>query len=59
MRTFRVLVTDDVDPEGVDQLRAHPGFIVDERPTTPWRDLLDVIGDFDAIVGRSATQIPA
>jgi D-3-phosphoglycerate dehydrogenase / 2-oxoglutarate reductase len=59
MRTFRVLVTDDVDPEGVDLLRAAPGFQVDERPTIPWRDLLDVIDDYDAIVGRSATQVPA
>ncbi|MEO7084824.1 MAG: phosphoglycerate dehydrogenase [Gemmatimonadaceae bacterium] len=59
MPSFRVLVTDNVDPEGVDLLRAHPDFQVDERPTTPWRDLLDVIGDFDAIVGRSATQVPA
>ena len=59
MRSFNVLVTDEVDPDGVELLRAEPGFSVDERPTTPWRDLLDVIGDYDAIVGRSATQIPA
>lgn len=59
MRSFNVLVTDEVDPDGVELLRAEPGFIVDERPTVPWRDLLDVIGDYDAIVGRSATQIPA
>jgi D-3-phosphoglycerate dehydrogenase len=59
MRSFNVLVTDEVDPEGVELLRAQPGFSVDERPTTPWRDLLDVIGDYDAIVGRSATQVPA
>ena len=59
MRSFNVLVTDEVDPDGVDLLRAQPGFHVDERPTTPWRELLDVIGDYDAIVGRSATQVPA
>lgn len=58
MRSFNVLVTDEVDPEGVELLRAQPGFTVDERPTTPWRELLDVIGDYDAIVGRSATQVP-
>jgi D-3-phosphoglycerate dehydrogenase len=59
MRSFNVLVTDEVDPEGVELLRAQAGFLVDERATTPWRDLLDVIGDYDAIVGRSATQVPA
>ncbi|HEY7395566.1 MAG TPA: phosphoglycerate dehydrogenase [Gemmatimonadaceae bacterium] len=58
MPSFNVLVTDDVDPEGVALLRAEPGFVIDERPTVPWRQLLDVIGDYDAIVGRSATQIP-
>jgi len=58
MPRFNVLVTDDVDPEGVALLRAEPGFVIDERPTVPWRQLLDVIGDYDAIVGRSATQIP-
>src|SRR5262245_43953752 len=59
MRTFNILVTDEVDSDGVELLRAQPGFRVDERPTTPWRDLLDVIGDYDAVVGRSATQLPA
>ena len=59
MASFNILVTDDVDRDGVEILRAHPGFYVDERPTTPWRQLLDIIGDYDAIVGRSATQLPA
>ncbi|HEY9230024.1 MAG TPA: hydroxyacid dehydrogenase, partial [Gemmatimonadaceae bacterium] len=59
MHSFNILVTDEVDPDGVALLRAEPGFNIDERPTAPWRELLDVIGDYDAIVGRSATQIPA
>src|SRR3954452_15442665 len=59
MPTFNVLVTDEVDPDGVALLRAEPGFHVDERPTTPFRELVDVIGEYDAIVGRSATQVPA
>ncbi|HVX39294.1 MAG TPA: phosphoglycerate dehydrogenase, partial [Gemmatimonadaceae bacterium] len=58
MLSFRVLVTDEVDPQGVELLRSHPSLIVDERPTRPWRDLLGEIGEYDAIVGRSATQIP-
>lgn len=58
MPSFRVLVTDEVDPQGVELLRSHPSLIVDERPTRPWRDLVGEIGEYDAIVGRSATQIP-
>jgi D-3-phosphoglycerate dehydrogenase len=59
MQTFNILVTDDVDPDGLEILRAQPGFSVDERPTQPLSSLLDVIGDYDAIVGRSATRLPA
>jgi D-3-phosphoglycerate dehydrogenase len=55
---FRILVTDEVDPQGVDLLRAEASFDVDERPTRPWRDLVDSIGEYDAFVGRSATQLP-
>src|SRR5215475_7120594 len=54
MRSFNILVTDEVE-----LLRAQQGFRVDERPTTPWRELDDIIGGYDAIVGRSATQLPA
>jgi D-3-phosphoglycerate dehydrogenase len=54
---FRVLVTDEVDPEGVALLRAHPDVEVDERPTMPPAQLLELIGDFDAFVGRSASRV--
>jgi D-3-phosphoglycerate dehydrogenase len=56
---YRILVTDEVDPEGVDILRAEPSFEVVELPTQPREALLGMIGDFDAFVGRSATRIPA
>lgn len=56
---LRILVTDEVDPQGVEILRGEPAFIVDERPTRPWKDLLDDIGEYDAFIGRSATQLPA
>ncbi|HSQ32430.1 MAG TPA: phosphoglycerate dehydrogenase [Gemmatimonadaceae bacterium] len=59
MATLRVLVTDEVDPRGVDILRAEPSLLVDERPTRPWRELVGDIGAYDAFVGRSATQLPA
>src|ERR1043165_361932 len=58
MERLRILVTDEVDPQGVDLLRAEPSFIVDERPTRPLKELLPEIGEYDAFVGRSATQLP-
>src|SRR3569833_51382 len=58
MTKLRILVTDEVDPLGVDRLRSEPSFDVDEQPTRPWRDLIDSIGEYDAFVGRSATQMP-
>jgi len=54
---YRILVTDEVDPEGVALLTAEPSFIVDEVPTLPPAELLERIGDYDAFVGRSATRI--
>ncbi|HEX8725559.1 MAG TPA: phosphoglycerate dehydrogenase [Gemmatimonadaceae bacterium] len=54
---FRILVTDEVDPEGIALLRAVPAFQVDVEPTRPEAELLERIGDYDAIVGRSATRI--
>ncbi|MFN2635519.1 MAG: phosphoglycerate dehydrogenase [Gemmatimonadaceae bacterium] len=55
--TYRVLVTDEIDPEGVAILSSEPSLAVDEVPTLPKDQLLDRIGDYDAIVGRSATRI--
>jgi D-3-phosphoglycerate dehydrogenase len=57
--TYRVLVTDEIDPEGVALLAAEPKISVDEVPTLPKEDLLNRIADYDAIVGRSATRISA
>lgn len=54
---YRVLVTDDVDPDGVALLLAEPELEVDEVPTLPREQLLERIGDYDAVVGRSATRI--
>ena len=54
---FRVLVTDEVDPEGVALLRGHPDIAVDERPTRPLPEVIAEIGRYDAFVGRSATRV--
>jgi D-3-phosphoglycerate dehydrogenase len=55
--TYRVLVTDEIDAEGVALLSAEPKIVVDEVPTLPKDELLARIADYDAIVGRSATRI--
>lgn len=55
--THRILVTDEIDPEGIALLTAVPEFQVDVVPTLPVKELLERIGDYDAIVGRSATRI--
>ncbi|MEX2154521.1 MAG: hydroxyacid dehydrogenase, partial [Gemmatimonadaceae bacterium] len=54
---LRILVTDDIDPEGVALLTAVPEFQVDVVSTLPPAELVKRIGDYDAIVGRSATRI--
>ncbi|MHB0949377.1 MAG: phosphoglycerate dehydrogenase [Gemmatimonadaceae bacterium] len=56
---YRVLVTDEVDPEGVAILTAEPELVVDVVPTLPPAELLARIGEYDALVGRSATKISA
>lgn len=55
--TYRVLVTDEIDAEGVALLAGEPEIVVDEMPTLPKEDLLARIAEYDAIVGRSATRI--
>ena len=55
--SHRLLVTDEIDPDGLTLLRAVPSFTVDEVPTLPADELLRRIGDYDAIIGRSATKI--
>ena len=50
---FRVMVTDEVDPEGVALLRASPRIEVVERPTLPPAELLDEVADYDALIGRN------
>ncbi|MDF1501565.1 phosphoglycerate dehydrogenase [Roseisolibacter sp. H3M3-2] len=56
---YRVLVTDDIDRDGVALLEAEPQLRVDEVPTLPPATLLERIGEYDAIIGRSATKISA
>lgn len=54
---FRVLVTDEIDPEGLAVLRAQPRIEVVEKPTRPLAEVLEEIGTYDAFIGRSATKV--
>ena len=54
---YRVLVTDEIDPDGLSLLTSEPRLDVDEVPTLPAAELLSRIHQYDAIVGRSASRI--
>ncbi|HEX8830667.1 MAG TPA: NAD(P)-dependent oxidoreductase, partial [Longimicrobium sp.] len=54
---FRVLVTDEIDAEGLAVLRAQPAIEVVEKPTRPLPEVLEEIGTYDAFIGRSATKV--
>ncbi len=56
---YRILVTDEIDPEGVALLAGEEDFDVDEVPTLPPQELLGRIPAYDALVGRSATKVSA
>jgi len=56
---LKVLVTDEIDADGVALLAAEPQITVDEVPTLPAEELLARIHQYDAIVGRSATRMSA
>ena len=55
--TVRILVTDHVNPIGITLLEEASGFDIDVVPTLPPDELLERIGEYDAIIGRSATKI--
>jgi D-3-phosphoglycerate dehydrogenase / 2-oxoglutarate reductase len=57
--SYKVLVTDEVDPEGIALLRAEPALEIVERPTLPPDQLREEVGAYDALIGRSATRISA
>ena len=58
MSKLRILVTDEVDPQGVDLLRSEPSFDVDEQPTRPWRDLVDSIGSTTRSSDAARRRLP-
>ena len=55
--TYRVLVTDEIDAEGVALLSAEPKLVVDEVPTLPKEELLARIADAQLPAGVRAPKI--
>ncbi len=54
---IKILITDGMAKEGVEILKKHPEFEVDLRKETPLPELQNIIGNYDAIVIRSATRL--
>ncbi|MDR0787203.1 MAG: phosphoglycerate dehydrogenase [Gemmatimonadota bacterium] len=58
-RRFRVLVTDEINPDGLDLLHQTPEIEVIEKPTRPLAEVIQEIASYDAMIGRSATRVSA
>lgn len=54
-KKFKVLVADELNPEGLQGLKKEAQ--VDAKTGLPEADLLKVIGDYDALIVRSTTQV--
>ncbi|HVF88641.1 MAG TPA: phosphoglycerate dehydrogenase [Blastocatellia bacterium] len=56
---MRILVCDGLERSGVEILNNAPGIAVDERPSITPQEILEIIGDYDALIVRSKTQVSA
>ena len=54
---MKVLVSEKLAPAGIERLREH--YDVDVRPGLPVEELLEAIGEYDALIVRSATTVDA
>ncbi|HYP29480.1 MAG TPA: phosphoglycerate dehydrogenase [Blastocatellia bacterium] len=54
---MRILVCDGLENSGVEILRNAPGITVDERPSITPQEVSDTIGEYDALIVRSKTQV--
>jgi D-3-phosphoglycerate dehydrogenase len=59
MKSFRVLITDNIAQEGIDLLARDGTLEIDSRPGIKKAELGKIIGDYDAIITRSGTPITA
>ncbi len=54
---FKVLITDHISVEGINLLNSEEDIDVDYQPEIKWEELLEIIGDYDAIITRSRTPV--
>ena len=59
MKSFKVLVTDNISEEGIDILSREGNIEIDMRAGIKNEELKKIIGEYDAIITRSGTNIPA
>lgn len=57
MASHRVLVSDPISELGVELLNAHPGITADFKTGLSPEELLEIIGEYDALVVRSQTKV--
>ena len=56
-RKYRILASDPLHPEALARLEAEPDVEVVHRPGIDRGDLLDIVGEFDALLIRSRTRV--
>jgi len=56
---MKILITDSIDREGIDILKAEKGFEIVEDHTLKGDKLAEAIGSYDALVTRSGTTVTA
>ncbi|HHG75587.1 MAG TPA: phosphoglycerate dehydrogenase [Persephonella sp.] len=54
---FKVLVTDHISSKGLDILNSDPEIDLDYQPEIRWEELLEIIGEFHAVITRSRTPV--
>ena len=54
---YKVLVTDNLSQNGVEILRQAEGLAVEVKNTLPPQDLLQIIGDYHALIIRSGAKV--
>ncbi len=54
---FKILVSDKLAPQGLEILEKETQFKVDYKPGLSKEELINIIGEYDAIVIRSATKL--
>jgi D-3-phosphoglycerate dehydrogenase len=57
--SYRVLVSDSLSDSGLNPLRAAQGIDVEIKTNLTHSELIDIIGDYDALLVRSSTQVDA